>query len=47
MKEKKIYIAPQYELIDVTDDAGILCVSTPIDGEASEPAEAPAYEDWF
>lgn len=47
MKKKKIYTAPQYELIDVTDDVGMLCISTPIDGDASEPADAPAFEDWY
>ena len=41
---KKRYVAPEIEIID-TELSGMLCLSTPIGGDANDPAKAPLFED--
>ena len=43
-KMKKQYVIPEIEIVE-TELSGMLCLSTPLDGDATGPANAPLFDD--
>jgi len=41
---KKLYVTPKIEIVE-TELSGMLCLSTPLDGDATGPANAPLFDD--